>query len=201
MSRRIALIAGATVFAVGALALGFSADHLLRMRAGATSASTPKPASVGGPFSLIDHNGARVTDRDFVGKPFLVFFGFTHCPDVCPTALFEMSEILNRLGPDAERMNALFVTVDPERDRAEVLKTYLSSFNPRITGLTGTPDEVAAAAKAYRAYMAKVPRENGDYSMDHTAVVYLMDKAGRFVAPFNIKQNADAAARELRPYL
>ncbi|MBV9968400.1 MAG: SCO family protein, partial [Xanthobacteraceae bacterium] len=153
------------------------------------------------PFRLVDQNGAPFSDQDLKGKPFLVFFGFTHCPDVCPTALFEMSEILRKLGSDADRTSALFITVDPERDTPASMKDYLSSFDPHIHGLTGDPAALAAVAKAYRVYYKKVPLDGGDYTMDHTAIVYLMDKDGRFISPFNMKRTADAAAADLRKYL
>ena len=158
-------------------------------------------AAVGGPFKLINQNGAVVTDQELKGHPFLVFFGFTHCPDVCPTALFEISEIFRALGPDAERMRALFITVDPERDTPAVIKDYLSSFDPHLSGLTGDPADIAAVAKSYRVYYKKVPLEQGGYTMDHTAIVYLMDKEGRFVSPFSLKRSAEAAAADLRRYL
>lgn len=158
-------------------------------------------SAIGGAFRLVDQNGRVVTDQDLKGHPFLVFFGFTHCPDVCPTTLFEVSEILGKLGPDAERVSALFVTIDPERDRPDQLKDYLSSFNPRLIGLTGDPDAIAAVAKAYRVYVKKVPLDGGGYTMDHTALVYLMDKEGRFVAPFNLKRRPEDAATDLRRHL
>jgi protein SCO1 len=161
----------------------------------------PAVAAVGGPFHLEDQNGKPVSDADMKGRPFLVFFGYTHCPDVCPTTLFEMSQVLHALGKDADRAGALFITVDPERDTPTALKDYLSSFDPHLRGLTGDPAAVNAAIKAYRVYAKKVPLENGDYTMDHTAVVYLMDKDGRFVAPFNLKRTAEAAAEDLRRYL
>jgi protein SCO1/2 len=157
-----------------------------------------QPSSVGGPFRLIDQNGRAVSEQDFKGEPFVVFFGFTNCPDICPTTLFEMSEVLKRLGPDANKTAALFISVDPERDTPEKLKDYVSSFHPRIFGLTGTPEEIAAVEKEYRVYAKKVPLKDGDYTMDHTAVVYLMGKDGRFVAPFNLKKSADDAAADLR---
>jgi protein SCO1 len=125
-------------------------------------------ASIGGPFQLVDQNRAPFSDQDLKGKTFLVFFGFTHCPDVCPTTLFEMSEILRKLGSDADRTAVMFITVDPERDTPESLKDYLASFDPHIRGLTGDPAAVAAVAKAYRVYFKKVPLEGGDYTMDHT---------------------------------
>ena len=158
-------------------------------------------AAIGGPFKLTDQNGREVTDQQLKGKPFLVFFGFTHCPDVCPTTLFEVSEILRALGPDADRTGALFITVDPERDNPAAMKDYLSSFDPHLIGLTGDPAAVAAVAKAYRVYFKKVPLEQGGYTMDHTAIVYLMDKEGRFVSPFSLKRSAEAAAADLRRQL
>jgi len=157
-------------------------------------------AAVGGPFHLEDQNGKPVSDADMKGRPFLVFFGFTHCPDICPTTLFEMSQIMRALGPDAERAGALFITVDPERDTPAVMKNYLSNFDPHLRGLTGDQTSIDAALKAYRVYAKKVPLENGDYTMDHTAVVYLMDKDGHFVAPFNVSRAPEAEAADLRRY-
>jgi len=157
-------------------------------------------AAVGGPFHLEDQNGSPVTDETMKGRPFLVFFGYTHCPDVCPTTLFEISEVLRKLGPNADRAGALFITVDPERDTPAALKDYLSNFDPHLRGLTGDPAAVNAALKAYRVYAKKVPLEGGDYTMDHTALVYLMDKDGHFVAPFSLKQTPDEAAAQLRRY-
>src|ERR1700737_166299 len=158
-------------------------------------------AAVGGPFRLIDANGQTVRDADLKGRPFLVFFGFTHCPDVCPTTLFEVSEILRTLGRDSDRTRALFITVDPERDTPAVMKDYLSSFDPHLSGLTGDPAAIATVAKAYRVYYKKVPLDGGEYTMDHTAIVYLMDKEGRFVSPFSLKRGTEAAAADLRRYL
>jgi protein SCO1/2 len=158
------------------------------------------PSAVGGPFRLTDQNGKTITDQDLKGRPFLVFFGFTRCPEICPTALFDISEILNRLGPDAEKINALFITVDPERDTPAALKDYLSSFNPRLFGVGGDAEALAAVAKAYRVYYKKVPLKDGDYTMDHTAIVYLMDKNGQFVAPFSLKRRPEDAAADLRRY-
>jgi protein SCO1/2 len=169
--------------------------------AGRSSSVGPAIAAVGGPFQLVDQDGKTVSDADMRGRPFLVFFGYTHCPDVCPTTLFEMSQMLHVLGPDAGRIGALFITVDPERDTPAVLKDYLASFDPHLRALTGDPAAVDAALKAYRVYAKKVPLKDGDYTMDHTAVVYLMDKNGRFVAPFNMKRTAEAEAADVRGYL
>jgi protein SCO1 len=157
-------------------------------------------ASIGGPFNLIDQNGQPFSDRDLKGKSFLVFFGFTHCPDVCPTTLFEISEVLRNLGPEADHTAALFISVDPERDTPAAMKDYLSNFDPHIRGLTGDAAALDAVAKAYRVYYKKVPL-GGDYTMDHTAIVYLMDKAGRFVAPINMRRTTDLVAADLRKQL
>ena len=157
-------------------------------------------AAVGGPFRLIDQNGATVTEEKLKGHPSLVFFGFTNCPEVCPTTLFDISEVLNKLGPDAGKVNALFITVDPERDTPEKLKDYLSSFNPHLTALGGDAAAVAAVAKAYRVYYKKIPQDGGTYTMDHTAIVYLMDKQGNFVAPFSLKRRPEDSAADLRRY-
>jgi protein SCO1/2 len=155
---------------------------------------------IGGPFKLTDQNGKTITDQDLKGRPFLVFFGFTHCPEVCPTALFDISEVFNALGKDADKVNALFITVDPERDTPAALKDYLSSFNPRLIGVGGDADALAAVAKEYRVYYKKVPLKDGDYTMDHTAIVYLMDKGGKFVSPFSLKRRPEEAAADLRRY-
>jgi len=159
------------------------------------------PSAIGGPFKLIDQDGKPITDQDFKGRPFLVFFGYRHCPDICPITLFEMSEVLRVLGKDADRVNALFITVDPERDTPAMMKDYLSSFDPHLRGATGDQKAIDAVEKAYRVYAKKVPIGNGDYSMDHTALVYLMDKQGRFVAPFKVDRKPEAAAADLRRYL
>ncbi len=169
--------------------------------AGVTGQGSIQAAAIGGPFRLTDQNGEPFTDQDLRGKSFLVFFGFTHCPDVCPTTLFEISEIMRRLGNEADRTAALFITVDPERDTPQAMKDYLSSFDPHVRGLTGDQASLAAVAKAYRVYYKKVPLEGNDYTMDHTAIVYLMDKDGRFVSPFNMKRTTDVAAADLRQHL
>ena len=161
----------------------------------------PGASAIGGPFKLIDQNGQTITDQDMKGRPFLVFFGYTHCPDICPTTLFEISELMRALGKDADRTAALFITVDPERDPPAVMKDYLSSFDPHLRGATGDSKAIDAVEKAYRVYVKKVPTDNGDYSMDHTALVYLMDKQGRFVAPFSLKRRPEDAAADLRRYL
>lgn len=157
-------------------------------------------SAIGGPFKLVNQNGQPITDQDFKGKPLLVFFGFTHCPDVCPTTLFEVSEMFRVLGKDADRAAALFITVDPERDTPASMKDYLSSFDPRLTAATGDRASIDAVEKAYRVYAKKIPTKGDDYTMDHTAIVYLMDKQGKFVAPFNLKRSPEEAAADLRKF-
>ncbi|MEZ2410380.1 SCO family protein [Bosea sp. RCC_152_1] len=135
---------------------------------------------VGGAFNLISHEGRRVGSRELLGRPYAIFFGFTHCPDVCPTALFELGLVLKDLGDAADALAPLFVTVDPARDTQEQLALYLSSFDPRIIGLTGTEDEILVAMRAFKVVARKVPLAAGDYTMEHTALMFLMDRRGRF---------------------
>jgi protein SCO1/2 len=160
-----------------------------------------QPAAIGGPFQLTDQAGKAFTDKDLKGKPTLIFFGYTHCPDVCPTSLFEMSEVLRAMGKDADKVNAVFISVDPERDTPATMKDYLSSFDPHLEGLSGDPAETAKVITSYRVYAKKVPTKDGDYTMDHTALIYLMDRDGRFVSPFNLKRTPEEAADDLKRYL
>lgn len=146
----------------------------------ATAAQTESDLAIGGPFALTTHKGVRLSDADLRGKPYALFFGFTHCPEVCPTTLFELAGAVAELGPVADGLNVVFVTVDPERDTPEYLASYLATFNERFIGLRGTPDEVAAVARAFKATYRKVPLEGDDYTMDHTAIVYLIDAQGRY---------------------
>src|SRR5690606_22939902 len=143
-------------------------------------------AAVGGPFTLTDHTGRRVTDKDFRGKYMLVYFGFTFCPDVCPSGLQVISAALDELGPKADKITPIFITVDPERDTPEQLAQYVSSFHPRLIGLTGTPEEIQAVAKEYRVYYRKVKDEKStaEYTVDHTSIIYLMNPQGEFVTHF-----------------
>lgn len=191
MNRR--LILPLAVFLLGAAALAAAAFLTF---APSRQSGQSLASSVGGPFSLTTAEGKTLTEKELRGAPFLVFFGFTHCPDICPTKLFEISEVLRAAGPKGEKLRALFVSVDPERDTAETMKSYLSSFDPRIIGLTGERPAIEAAIKAYRAYARKVPLKDGDYTMDHTALVYLMDKNGGFVGAFNIERPPAEAAQE-----
>lgn len=198
MSPRTAFIAGTVAFLVGAAGLSAAVFHLTAQNGAKTATQS---SSVGGPFKLVDQNGSEVTEAALKGKATLVFFGFTRCPDICPTALYEISQAFAAMGPDAAKAQALFVTVDPERDTPESLKRYLSSFSPQIRGLTGSLEAVQAMTKEYRAYAKKAPTKDGDYTMDHTAIVYLMDKNGAFVAPLNTKRTPEEIAAEIRGYV
>lgn len=148
--------------------------------------STSGKALVGGPFNLTNENGEHVTDKDFRGRHMLVFFGFTHCPDICPASLQLISAAMENLGDKADRITPIFVSVDPERDTPEKLHEYIKNFDPRLVGLTGTPEEIAEVTKAYKVYFKKVPNEAApdDYGMDHTGIIYLMDPRGQYVAHF-----------------
>ena len=191
-----------TLLALGAFVAGLVLfSTVVFIVTGRSPAPIAMPSAVGGPFNLVDQNSKPITDKDLNGHPFLVFFGFTHCPDVCPTTLFDVSEIFRALGPDAKDVRALFITVDPERDTPAVLKDYLSSFDPRVVGVTGDSAAIAAVEKAYRVYAKKVPLDGGGYTMAHTAIVYLMGKDGRFVTPFNMKRRPNEAAEDLKRYL
>lgn len=152
---------------------------------------------IGGPFSLTAQTGKTVTEKTLEGRPTLMFFGYTHCPDVCPATLFQISELLRAMGPEPG-VNAVYVTVDPERDTPAVMADYLSSFDPHLTGLSGDRTAVDAMLKAYRVYAKKVPGKDGDYTMDHSALVYLMDKTGRFVASFNLDRPQAENIAQLR---
>lgn len=153
---------------------------LFLQRARAESTAGSALIEVGGAFSLSTHQGKRLSSEDLKGRPYALFFGFTHCPEVCPTALFELAQVLQALGPGADQIVPLFVTVDPERDGEADLATYVAAFDPRIIGLRGTAEETAAIIRAFKATARKVPLKSGDYTMEHTAVIYLMDRRGRF---------------------
>jgi len=162
------------------------------------AAATALASAIGGQFQLIDQNGKPFSDANLKGKWHLIFFGYTHCPDACPTALNEMSLALDRLGIKRDEVGVVFITVDPERDTPDVLKSYVQSFDAPIVALTGSPEAVAQAAKAYRVFYAKHPRADGDYDMDHSAVIYVMNPEGRFTATFTPDSSADAIVQRLQ---
>lgn len=155
-------------------------------------------APIGGPFTLTTQTGEKLSDADLRGKPFAVFFGFTRCPEVCPTTLWEMTEALKTLGPDADKLRVLFISVDPTRDTPEFMARYLQSFDKHITGLTGTEDEIAAVGKEYYVYYRKVATEDGDYTMDHTATIFLMDAQGQFTGTISYGEDTAIRLQKLR---
>lgn len=182
-------------FALGLAGLG---GLVYAVMPGRTNPGSPE---IGGSFTMIGQDGRMVTNADLAGHPYLVFFGYTHCPDFCPASLLDISAVFKELGPD-KKVAALFVSVDPERDSPDILKTYLESFDSRIVGLTGDTQKIEAIAKAFRVYAKKVPGETaGGYTVDHTGTVYLMDKRGKFVSAFNLKRPPQQAARDLEAYL
>lgn len=197
----LVLTTGLVLLATGRLSGGARQAGGGSLQALLPTASAPQAAAIGGPFELTDQNGRTVTEEDFKGQPTLVFFGFTHCPDICPTTMFDLSEVMRALGPDADRARGVFVTIDPERDTQGALKDYMQSFDPHLSALTGDADAIAKIAREYRVYYKKVPLDDGSYTMDHTTIVYLMDKSGRFVRPFSLKRTPEAAAADLRAYL
>lgn len=186
----IALIA-ALVFASLAVGLGWLQSDMPQV-----TLSSPGPAIAR--FNLIDQKNQAVSERDVIGRPSVVFFGFTYCPDVCPTTLASLTALLGRMGGDADRLRAFFVTVDPQRDTPDALDKYLAGFDPRIRGLTGAPDQIAAIARSLSVYYAKVQTGNGSYTMDHTATVFLLDAQGRFVGTVDYGEQADVALAKLR---
>jgi protein SCO1/2 len=155
-------------------------------------------SAIGGPFRLVDQNGKTVTDGDLKGKWLLVYFGYTHCPDACPTALNDMALALDELGARRDRVRPVFITVDPERDTPEVLKAYVASFDAPILALTGTPEAVAQAAKSYRVYYAKRSLPDGGYEMDHSSVIYVMSPEGRFAASLTHENTPEQIADRLK---
>ena len=176
----------------GVLLLGAAATMWL-------GGSSPIGPVIGGPFALTDTNGARFTDKNLKGTYSLVYFGYTFCPDVCPTTLNQVAEALDKLGPKAERIRPVFITIDPARDTPAVMRQYVSAFSPRLVGLTGTDAEIAAVAKAYRVYYAphRISDAPGDYTMDHSSVLYLLGPDGRFIAPIRADDSAEKIAAEL----
>lgn len=162
-------------------------------------------APFGVPFTLTDQKGQPITEQAFRGKPTALFFGFTHCPEVCPTTLFELNGWLTKIDPDGSRLQAYFVTVDPERDTPALLGAYISNVTDRVTGIAGEPAKVAEVIKGFRVYAKKVPldeaKPDGDYTMDHTASIFLLDAGGRFVGTIAYGENPDVAEQKLQNLL
>jgi len=189
-----------TILLAVALGLGLVAAGLLwraSLYMGAPEQTQQSGAAqIGGPFALVDQDSHTRTDRDFLGRYALIYFGYTYCPDVCPTTLQQMADALGKLGPKAERVVPLFITIDPARDTPTVLKKYLAAFGPRFVGLTGTPDAIAKAARAYRVYYAR-QQIAGGYAVNHSSTLYLIGPDGKFVTFYDGDQKADAIAKDI----
>jgi len=162
---------------------------------------SPNPAAIGGAFSLVDQSGQLRHAADFRGRFMLVYFGYSYCPDICPTTLTMMADALEKLGRPGDRIVPIFITIDPARDSPKVLKDYLKSFSPRFVGLTGSAAAIAAAAKAYRVYYKKEPLKGGGYAMDHSSWIYLMGPDGRFLADYDETLGADGLSAALKKWL
>ena len=158
------------------------------------------PVTVGGPFTLMAPDGTTVTDKTYHGKWLLVFFGYTSCPDICPTTLYEIAAVIEELGPDATKLQPIFITVDPERDTPEVMGKYTASFHPRIVGLTGSPQQVAAVVREYRAHSAghKTGAGAEDHPVNHSTYIYIMDPQRKFVRGLDFDTPAGRVADTLR---
>lgn len=183
------------VAAVGAGLLVFG--NVLPLRSGSDATDTSTPA-IGKPFELLSHRGEVINNAALKGKPYLAFFGFTHCPDICPTTLFELTDLMKELGPVADKFNVAFITVDPERDSKELLAEYMTAFDPRIMALRSNPHQTEVAVKAFAAYAKKVPTEGGNYTMDHTAGVYLMDANGNFKGTLDMHEPRETRLHKIR---
>lgn len=188
----------ASLLAVAAVGL------IVWMQARTAANMAPAPATVGGAFELVDHTGQTVTDATYRGRHLLIYFGYTYCPDVCPTELSVMAQALDRLGAAADRVQPLFISIDPLRDVPAHLADYVALFHPRLIGLTGSPAQATAAARAWRVYAAKAPgweKLGNDYLMDHSSFTYWMDETGRFVAAFPAGTTPDAMAARMKERL
>jgi cytochrome oxidase Cu insertion factor (SCO1/SenC/PrrC family) len=162
---------------------------------------TTGQADVGGPFQLTDQNGKRVSDKDFRGRYMLIYFGYSFCPDVCPTTLAVMAQALEKLGDRAARVTPILITIDPERDTPKVLEDYVKAFGPSFVGLTGSVTEIKDVEKKYRVYATKRPLEGGNYGMDHSSVIYLMGPDGKIVSFYDEAISPDDLAKELKQKL
>jgi protein SCO1/2 len=176
---------------------------ILHQQSGAVSGSlgsqTITPiAGLGGAFNLTNQRNERVTEKTFLGKPTLYFFGFTHCPDTCPTTLYDLTNHLKELGSNADKLNVVFVTIDPERDTVKALKDYMTAFDPRMVALTGSVAEISAMTKAYRVFNKKVPLKGGGYTFNHTATVFAADSQGRVVMLIDFQEAPEMVRVKLK---
>jgi cytochrome oxidase Cu insertion factor (SCO1/SenC/PrrC family) len=186
------IIAGCAI--VGAVGANYATNYFVAQTSSPPQGSRP---AIGGAYTLTNHRGETITDQTFRGKTQLVFFGFTHCPDICPTALTLVSDLLEQIGPAASQVQPLFITVDPERDTPEVMARYVEAFHPSMVGLTGTSEQVAAAAAAFRVFYRKAPRPDGDYFMEHSGSIYVMAPDGAFRGTLDIHELPEIARDRL----
>lgn len=205
--KRVYLYLGVAILVVAigvALQLSNKSSDEIVVRTISRDAASPGKPNIGGPFTLVDHTGRTVTDKDFLGKYLLVFFGYTYCPDVCPTNLTAMTQALELIGKDAEKVQPLFVTVDATRDTPEQLAMYVEHFHKSLVGLTGSPAQLKRAADAYKIYSAKIqedPNDPEDYLMDHSAITYLMGPDGKYKTFFRQNLDSDLIALRLKDAL
>ena len=185
-----AVMIGAIAVAAGATALWMGLALRAQVQSGATK--------IGGPFTLVDDTGAQVSEADLKGKSTVMYFGYTFCPEVCPTTLTDLVQWMQMIGRDADRLNYVFVTVDPERDTPKVMHDYVSAFDPRIRGLTGTSEQIAKVTKEYGVYYKRIPTSDGGYVMDHSAVLYMMDPNVRFVGVIPYQEDTAKAVAKLK---
>ncbi|WP_199554183.1 SCO family protein [Sandaracinobacteroides hominis] len=183
------------LLAMGLLVVALGVGVVRQFSGGPTSGYS---SAIGGPFTMTDQNGRTVTDESLKGRPYAIFFGFTRCPDVCPTTLSHMAAWRKQLGRDGDKFDVVFVSVDPEHDSQQGLASYLTLFDTPVTGLRGTPEQLAGIVKAYKVFYAKVPQAGGDYTIDHTASIYLMDSKGRFIGTIAYGEDQRTAVEKLQ---
>lgn len=181
-----------------AAALGIAGLLAFNMVQQSRQSSTAQAPVLGSAFSLLDQNGEVITEKAFAGRPTALFFGFTQCPEICPVSLFEVSTLMDELGNDRRDLQAFFISVDPARDTPEVIKNYLSPFSDNISGITGDEAGIEALAKSWGVFIKKVPLDDGDYTVDHTASVYLVDRKGRFRGTIAYRENHATALEKLK---
>jgi len=198
----VARLVFVALVAIAVAASGLLGYLIVEVFRGGENGAVIGQAQVGGPFELVDGEGRTVTDEEFRGEYMLVYFGYTYCPDVCPTELQNMSRALELLGEEAEAVRPVFITVDPERDTPEVIESYIENFHPRMVGLTGSPEQIEKAAKSYRVYYKKAESGSAsEYLMDHTSIVYLMGREGEFLRHFGYGTSPEDMAQGIRSYL
>ena len=194
MRRNYVILAVMAATAVVTVGLGWS---LAAWQLGAVRAQVGS-AAIGGPFNLIDDKGTPVTEAALRGRPSVIYFGYTFCPEVCPTTLADLARWMKALGPDADKLNYVFVTVDPERDTPKLMHEYVNAFDPRIRGFTGTPEQIAKVARKYRVYYQREPTSDGGYVMDHSSILYLMSPDEKFVTLIQYQEDDASAVDKLK---